>query len=245
VSAVAVFAPRRFARLLAGDALSIARDPVLVFAIVMSLAPPVAFHFARTPLDAAAQASLGIVSGSRYLLPLALLIPAALIGWVTGFLLLEDRDEGTLLALDTTPVGKAGFLSYRLGITALAALLATLFAWPLVIPDAGAVKALLIAVLVAANAVLFAVVLPALARNKVEGLALTKLTNLLSLVPLLAAVPSPFRYLGGIVPAYWFGEILGLSAGWSLPPWIVAIAALVIHAAAIALLFRRFSRSAG
>ncbi len=36
-----------------------------------------------------------------------------LIGWVTGFLLLEDRDDGPLLAVDVTPIGKCGFLAYR------------------------------------------------------------------------------------------------------------------------------------
>ena len=59
-----------------------------------------------------------------------------LIGWVTGFLLLEDRDEGTLLALDVTPVGKSGFLLYRVGVTATLAVALTLYAWPLVIPEA-------------------------------------------------------------------------------------------------------------
>ena len=44
------------------------------------------------------------------------------------------------------------------------------------------------------EAVIAAALLPALARNKVEGLALTKLTNIMAVVPLLALLPSPWRF---------------------------------------------------
>ena len=177
-----------------------------------------------------------------YVAPVALLIPASLIGWVTGFLLLEDRDEGTLLAIDVTPVGKSGFLAYRSGVTALVAFAITLFAWPLVIPDATAGMAFFIAALTAAYAVAAAVVLPAIARNKVEGLALTKLTNFAIVFPLVAFVPSPLRYIAGIVPTYWIGELL---APGSLSLVIAAPLAVASSVAAIAAAFALLGRRAG
>jgi hypothetical protein len=242
MSALTVFAPRRFLRLLAGDALNIRRDPMLLIAILMSLAPAALLHLAQPAMDAAAAAAFGIPAISAYVVPVALLIPAALIGWVTGFLLLEDRDEGTLLAIDVTPVGKSGFLAYRVGITALVAFAVTLYAWPLILPALNAGMVFLIGVLVAADAIASAVVLPAVARNKVEGLALTKLTNLLSVVPLLAFLPSPFRYLAGIVPTYWIGELLASSP---LPFALVAGFAVLVHCVAVLLLFRVLRRRAG
>ena len=54
----------------------------------------------------------------RYLAPIVFVLPALLIAWVTGFLMLEDRDDRALLALDVTPPGKAGFLAYRVTVTA-------------------------------------------------------------------------------------------------------------------------------
>lgn len=245
MSALAIFAPGRLRRLIAGDAMNIARDPMLVFATLMSIAPSIAFWFVRAPMDSAAEAAFGITHISRHLIPIALLVPAFLIGWVTGFLLLEDRDEGTLLAVDVTPVGKSGFLAYRVAITAILAAAITLFAWPLVIPEQPLPMAGLIALLVAANAVAAAVALPALARNKVEGLAVTKLTNLISVVPLVAAIPSPFRFVAGIVPAYWVGELLGLSDVAMPPIWISVLLALVTHAVAVVVLFKLFARRAG
>lgn len=242
---LAALFPPRFMRLLAGDALSIARDPMLLIAIVMSLAPALLFYLTQPAMDEAGKAALGIVAVSRYVAPVALLIPAGLIGWVTGFLLLEDRDEGTLLALDVTPVGKTGFLLYRTAITALVTIVITLAAWPLVIPDQPLGVALLLAILIAMDAIAAAVILPALARNKVEGLALTKLTNLASIVPLLAIIPSPLRYLGGIVPSYWIGEVLQLSPTASLPWPVVAVLALMAHAVAVWGLFALFQRRSG
>jgi hypothetical protein len=244
-SLAAAFAPRRFVRLLAGDAMSVARDPMLVFATAMSLLPALALHFAAPAMDPAASDTFGVTQISRYFVPIALVVPAALIGWVTGFLLLEDRDEGTLLALDVTPIGKSGFLAYRVTITAILGAAITLYAWPLILPAAAPAVALALAALVALNAVAAAVVLAALARNKVEGLALTKLTNLLSIVPLLAAIPSPLRHLSGFLPTYWVGELAGLTDVAPLPLPLAVPLALAVNLAVVLLLFRLFSRRVG
>lgn len=240
-----LFSPRRFWLLLTGDALNIARDPMLVFAAAMSLLPALALALFRGPMDDAAQAAFGIAGFSRYVVPLALLVPASLIGWVTGFLMLEDRDEGTLIAIDVTPMGKTGFFAYRAALTALLGAAVTLYAWPLIMPALPPLTVLALALVVAANAVAFAVVLPALARNKVEGLALTKLTNLAAVVPLLAAIPSPLRYVAGVFPSYWVGELFGLTDVAPLPLWTGAPLAFAVNGAALWLLFRLLARRAG
>ena len=217
-----VFAPRRFMRLLLSDAMSIRRDPMLALAIALSTTPALAMLRARERMDVAALERLGVMDFSRYVAPVALLIPAFVIGWVTGFLLLEDRDDGPLLAVDVTPVGKVGFLWYRVTATAAVVLVLTLGASITVTPQLGAGRRL-------AAAVLAAIILPAVARNKVEGLALTKLTNLASIVPLLAMVPSPWRYAAGIIPTYWLGELLAPPELRPLPlPWLL-LTALATH----------------
>jgi hypothetical protein len=245
MSALGLFAPSRLARLVAGDAMNVGRDPMLLFATGMSLAPALAFHFGRAALDAAALGAFGLADFSRFVTPFVLLMPAVLVGWVTGFLLLEDRDEGTLLALDVTPVGKRGFLLYRVSITALLAIALTLYAWPLALPEADTPVVVGLCALVAASAIGFWVALPAIARNKVEGLALTKLTNLLAVVPLLAAIPSPLRYAAGIVPTYWLGELLGLSPVAPAPHWLAVALGLATSLAVILVLLRFLDRRAG
>lgn len=245
MSAFAVFAPRRFGRLLASDAMNISRDPILIVASMMSLLPGLALWQTQAAIDDAALAGFGVAEFSRYLVPAALLIPALLIGWVTGFLLLEDRDDGPLLALDVTPIGKGGFLAYRVTITALVTAAITFFAMRLMVPQAGWSMTLLLVTLVAANAVMVAAVLPTIARNKVEGLALSKVVNIALIVPLLAIIPSPWRYLGGVIPTYWIGELLQLSGEDYLGAPIVIALALATHIAATIAVFIAFSRPTG
>lgn len=245
MSALSVFRPLRFARLMQADATNISRDPMLLIAIAMSLLPSIGLAWGRDALDRSVLVALGVADFSHYLLPVALLVPAMLIGWVTGFLLLEDRDEGTLPALDITPVGKRGFLAYRVSVTALVTALVTMLALRLLMPEMPMAMALALVVLVAAEAVAAAVVLPALARNKVEGLALTKLTNLMGVVPLVAIIGSPWRYVAGILPPFWIGEALELSGPPYLPMGMVVTLALLSHAAMIAGLFWLFGRKVG
>jgi len=245
MTALSLFTPRRFLRLAASDAMNISRDPMLLFAIVMSLVPAAAFAIWREAMNTAAFDAFGVENFALYVAPVALLVPALLVGWVTGFLLLEDRDDGPLLAVDVTPVGKRGFLGYRVAVTALVTTAITLYAAPLVIPEFGWSMAVLMAVLIAMEAAMVAVVLPAIARNKVEGLALTKLINLVSIVPLIAILASPLRLLAGVVPSFWVGELLTLSGQPVLPFAATAALALIVHAAAVVALFWLFGRRAG
>ena len=104
---------------------------------------------------------------------------------------------------------------------------------------------LLIAVLVAIEGVCVAVVLPAVARNKVEGLALTKVINLFAMVPLIAIVPSGWRYLAGFLPPFWIGDLLGLSTDARLPVALAAVLAVAVHIIVAFGLFRRLARRAG
>ena len=239
-----VLQPRRFLRLLTSDAMNVSRDPMLIFAIVLSIVPAIAFALTREAMNEAALAAFGVDEISRYVALVVLVLPAALIGWVTGFLLLEDRDDGVLLAVDVTPVGKSGFLLYRVTVTALIGAAITAAAIPLVVPAIGLEAGILLVAAVAVESVLAAVILPAIARNKVEGLALTKLTNIAAIIPLVAIVPSPWRFLASLVPTYWIGELLA-GSGPALPVWAVAVAMITTHVGWAALLFALLARRVG
>jgi hypothetical protein len=223
--------------------MNISRDPMLIFAIVMSIVPATGLALSQHLLDEAALSTFGLHDLSRYVAIVVLVLPAVLIGWVTGFLLLEDRDEGVLVAVDITPIGKTGFLLYRVTITAIVAAVITAGAVLAVAPSLGPAAHILIVLAVAVEAVMAAVLLPAIARNKVEGLALTKLTNLAAVVPLLALIPSPWRYVAGIVPTYWIGELIAPDAMLPMPS--VVAATLATHLCWLAVLVRIFARRAG
>ena len=207
---LSVFAPRRFGRLIASDAMNVSRDPMLIFACVLSVLPALGLSMGSATLDTAGAAAR-IPDLHSYLVPVALLLPAFLIGWVSGFLLLEDRDDGPLMAVEVTPVGKAGFLGYRLAVSAAITALITVLGIMLLLPEASGWLKLVLLLTVPADTVLAAIALLAFARNKVEGLALTKLTNLAAIVPLAAVVPSPC----GWSPVSF--QLTGLGSSWACP----------------------------
>lgn len=245
MSALGLLAPRRLGRLIASDAANVGRDPLLLAVVVLSALPALAFWFWADAMDRAAFAAFGLVGLSRYVAAVALLIPAILIGWVGGFLLLEDRDDGIMPALAVTQAGKAGFLAYRMAAVALLTAMLTLAGMPVLVPQASLALSLVLLVLIAATAVLCAMILPAIARNKVEGLALTKLTNLLAIAPLLAIIPSPWRYLASMVPTFWIGELLALSPRASMPMPAATAAAIGMSGICGVVLLRRFVRRVG
>ena len=151
-----------------------------------------------------------------------------------------------MLAVDVTPVGKRGFMSYRFAVTAAITFVLTLFGSALLLPERGVAVALVLSVMIAMDAIGMALILPALARNKVEGLAVTKAVNILSFAPLAALLPLPWRYLAGFIPTFWVGELIYNAPDFpSLGFLFAATLGIGIHLIACGLLFRLQSRRAG
>jgi len=219
----------RFWLLFRSDAQNLSRDPILLLATIFSSAPAPLFVANRSKIDQLGLSMFDVANTSVFIAPMAMLLPAFLIGWVAGFLLLEDRDDHTLLAIETTTIGKTGFISYRLAIAGTLGAVLTLIAALQIYPEQPIAYSLITAALVALETAIVALLLLALAGNKVEGLALSKVLNIGVLLPVIAAIPSPWRMLGGIAPSYWIGEIVSLSQERYLPISVSILLAIVIH----------------
>lgn len=227
---MSAFSPKTMASLLRADALNVSRDPMLMIGIVMSMLPvPLIVVFG--PLaETAASETFGITGMARLLGALAVLMPGAMLGWVTGFMLLDDRDEAVLMVLETTPIGRNGIIAYRLVVTIVLTVIVSVSIGFFVLPALLWTTPFLMAIIAAGHAVLSALFLLAFAANKVEGLALTKLINLALLAPLAALFAPPWRYLAAIVPAFWIGEMTGISpaALSPLPATVISLATTVL-----------------
>jgi len=179
---------------------------------------------------------------------LLLLVPN-LVGFVTGFLLLDQRDDRTLYALQVTPLSLNGYLIYRLAMPVLLSILLGFVALPL----SGLVPLnwplLLVATISAAPmAPIFALTLAALSQNKVQGFALMKMSGIVLLPPMAAYfIESKWQLLLGLVPTYWPAKTLWLAQAWvndgsagSL--WIYFLAGLAYQLIFLLMLARRFNR---
>jgi fluoroquinolone transport system permease protein len=134
-------------------------------------------------------------------------------GAVVGFLLLDQRDDRTLLALQVTPLPLSAYLAYRLAAPTAAAFVVSLAAIAVAGGQGLGLGAAVLAALAAAPlAPLAALALAAFARNKVQGAALMKAASLVLMAPLAGLfLPSGWGLALAALPTYWVAQ-----ATWAL-----------------------------
>jgi len=101
---------------------------------------------------------------------------------------------------------------------------------------------LLLSLLAAPLAPFYALILAALASNKVQGFAVSKGLGVLLLAPVsVYFVDPPFQWLFGIIPLYWPSKFLFDSMQGNGTGWIVFTIGLCYQLLLITLLTRRFN----
>jgi fluoroquinolone transport system permease protein len=165
-------------------------------------------------------------------------------GVVIGFLLLDERDDQTIKALQVTPMTLNNYLSYRVLIPMFISVVLTLVTYPLagMVPLAPG-KVLLTAVLAAPLAPLYALFLVIIAKNKVQGFALMKASGSLMLLPIIAYfIPSNWQFAFGFMPTFWPAKLYwALQAGES-GIWLYLVAGFLVHTFFLWLMARRFNK---
>lgn len=175
---------------------------------------------------------------------MALLLVPYLWGILVGFLLLDQRDDRTLHALQATPLSLDGYLRYRLLLPTLLSMVTI----PLTLPLTGLVNLepgayLLLALGAAPQAPLAALALAALARNKVQGLALMKVANVVLLPPLIAHfLPSGWQWPFLLVPTTWSARLLWEIQAGGTHAWFYLVGGLLYQTLLLWWLARRFER---
>mgnify|MGYP000091377037 CR=1 FL=1 len=219
------------------------RDPLLVY---IGLAPVLLSVVGRYLVPYAADALAGRLALAAYYPEVVAgftLFGPSIIGFAVGFLILEDREQGTVTAVRLTPLTGQGYLTYRLAVTTLVSFTAAVVIVPLlgvvVVPALALVAVSAVAALYGA---VTALVLSGLAANTIEGIAVSKFLGFLVMVPVavIAVVPPPYQHLGGVFPAYW--PALGLVTATGEPeslPGVLGVG-IVYQGAVLAVLARRF-----
>jgi len=231
------------------DTGSLLADPLLCWMaalpLVVALAVRTSLPLVIAKVGALAEVSLAWIEPllSGYVV---VTMAPLLAGAVVGFLLLDQRDDRTLLALRVTPLPLGAYIAYRLAAPTVVALLTTLAA----IATAGGLglsplSALLAALASAPLAPVAALALATFARNKLQGMALMKAANVLLIAPLAALFLPPIWQLPlQLVPTYQVAQ-----ATWALqagePVWTSLAASWVLAVVLVALLLWRLRRTLG
>ena len=165
-----------------------------------------------------------------------------LLGYVVGILFIEERDEGTLLALRTTPLSLSSFLGYRL----LAGMGVSVVLTAIGVSLAGLVSISFVALLASAALASLAVPLVALAyavflSNKLQAVASGKLVQAWAGLPaLLFFAPTPWQWIGSALFPVYYPMRLFWSAADGRPEWWLILPGAGLPAAALVWLVRRF-----
>jgi fluoroquinolone transport system permease protein len=231
----------------AADAASIWRDPLLRGMIVVPLGLALAARALSAEAVGRLAALVGPEAAARY--PqfvgyVLLLLPAAICGMVIGVLLLDQRDERTLLALRVTPLPAWGYLAYRLALPMALSVTMTAIGLPLSGAAALTPATLLAVVAAAPLGPAMALFLAAFGENKVQGLALQKALGVLLVLPALAEfLPAPWPLLAAALPTYWPALALREAAEGVVRPDALLVA-MGYQLVLLILLLRRFAARA-
>lgn len=173
-----------------------------------------------------------------------LLITPMMMGTVIGFLLLDERDEGVLMSLIVTPLAKDGYIFYRVLFPTVVSFLYCL----LVVSFTHFIRVPFIALLAASftaslEAPLIALYMAVFATNKVEGLALSKMTGIGILAPIAGYfIASPWKYIVGIIPFFWPVQALMVAGESGLEYGLCIIVGWLTHIVLLFVLLHRFER---
>jgi len=228
------------------DGRNLVRDSMLRWMLLAPLLLALGFRFLLPWAMAGIGARFGV--DLHVYLPIVyaylVVITPVLFGMIVGFLLLDERDDRTLTALQVTPLTLNQYATYRIGVPMLISLAVT----PLMLRVVGDTTltwpAMLLVSLVAAPlAPIFMLFLAAFAPNKVQGLALTKGAGIILFVPIAAwFVATPWQWLLGFAPTYWPAKVYWLLAADAPTTWVFTLLGLGWQILLIGLLFRRFNQ---
>jgi len=163
-------------------------------------------------------------------------------GVVIGFLLVDEKDDRTLSALQVTPLPLGSYIIYRVAIPIILTFVLMFVIFPAANLTPFDLRTILFSAIAAAPmAPMLALILASIAQNKVQGFALMKLMGIVLLAPVLAYFAAPGWELAfGIFPTYWPMKVYWLLYAGETNIWLYLLIAVVYQSLVTVLFAKRF-----
>ncbi len=223
------------------DLKQIVRDPIMTLLLFAPLLLIVVFKLLELFLVPylAAKAGFDILPYFPYVLSFVLLMNSGMLGIVTGFMMLDERDGNISQLLEITPLGRSGYLINRL---AFASILSIIYGFIGIavfkLPNLTFISIVLLSVLSAFYTAIIGLLIFSGADDKVKGLTFAKGLNTLVLFAFtdLFAL-SWLTFLSWFFPPYWITLIIK-------SPYSIAVAfiGLLVHALWLGVLIFRYTK---
>ena len=234
---------KKFVTLAWGDLKNISRDSFLVMIYCIPIFIAVLFHFGIPLVSRLVSQWLDLTEYYRFIMSFLAFITPSFVGMIMGFILLDERDEDILSYIAVTPLSKAGYLGYRIISPMFISIIVTyLVLFIAHLSPVPVIRLIPVVIMAAMEAPILALFLAAFANNKVEGLAVYKLTSLIYLAPAVGYfIKSGWAYLAGILPPFWISKAFLASYEPYAGYWLFIVAGFVIHLIFIHLMLNRFN----
>lgn len=223
------------------DIKQIMRDPIMAMLLFAPLLLIIVFKLLMLFLVPflAVKTGFDVTPYSAYILSFIVLINSGMLGIVTGFMMLDERDGNIAQLLEITPLGRGGYLINRL---AFASLLSVIYCFlSIVVFNLPALPFLAILLLSALSAIYTAIIgllIFSGADDKVKGLTFAKGLNVLVLFAFSDLFALPWlTFLSWFFPPYWITMII--KTPYSLA---IACVAFLVHAFWLGVLVFRYTR---
>lgn len=187
-------------------------DGMLVMLLIAPLLIGLVFHFGIPFLN-----TLLIEKLDFSLLPWYPLVDAfmimltpCMVGMAGAFLILDECDEGTALYYRITPTEGPSYLAARIGVPMVWGVVSSI-ATVIIFGISGMplLQILVGSIMSALAGTFVAMMVVSLAGNKVEGLAISKLSGIIFAGMFVAwFAPAPYKYTAAFLPSFWLGDVL-------------------------------------
>jgi len=233
-------------KIIANDLRNILRDRLYIY--IFLIYPAAIVAVSRFLVPWVADNLFSQITSLYYLLFMMLAnIVAVIFGFITAFLIMDERDENLLTALRVMPISRSKYLLYRMTLMTVLA-----FAWVSVLPaltgliDIPFLLYLPVAVMFAMIVPIMALLVNVFASNKVQGFAMMKMLGGVFLLPLLAFFLHGslefMRYVFGVLPNFWTYMALKGALDTGAHDFLHLGIGLAVQIALIVVLFRVFNR---
>ncbi len=223
------------------DIKQIMRDPIMTLLLFAPLLLIIVFKILEIFLFPflAEKVGFDLTPYSAYILSFILLMNSGMLGIVTGFMMLDERDGNISQLLEVTPLGRGGYIINRL---AFASLLSIIYCFVSIAVFQQPALPLFTIVLLSALSAIYTAIIGLLifsgADDKVKGLTFAKGLNTLVLFAFtdLFAL-SWLTFLSWFFPPYWITLII--KSPHSIT---IAFIGLLIHASWLGILIFQYGR---
>lgn len=163
---------------------------------------------------------------------------------MVGFMLLDEKDDNTLTALQVTPLPLNSYIAYRVFVPVLLTIVMMFIIFPLAAIDSLPWQSLLVAAVAASPmSPMFALYLASMAENKVQGFALMKLSGLVLFIPIFAFfIQSGWELAFGLIPTYWPMKVYWMLTAGETGVWLYVLVSIVYQLLVTWIFVQRFNK---